>query len=440
MQETYSLANYTPNISGTKEYIKDIIGKIYFLWMFLFIFFQLFTYHLGIFRVFSYFPAISFVLIIFLQALGYIKFTYNKHIFFAYFLFICWIGYGAFSLIYHPFIDEGTRDLKFRMMNFFTFYVITQFIDTRTHKSFYELVIVISVIFLICVNVWEITTLQHLQSSRKYNVLTYVPTGACYNENNLAAYYLVCSSILLNIQKGLLKTISSILLILVFVIILIQGARLIMIALFPFLLYHLVFKTTKIFKLLSILIISLSIYYLLTSVPFLQKMAKEHLSAEVFSFGSEVQSQRSGSMKARLTLYRIGLEKLVRTRGLGVGIGNFERTNDPQSLYKAQSVPNAHSLFFEIIGNEGIVGITVLMLLIFTPLLPAIINKKHQSISSALNIFRYSADEKTLLVFYIFFIVAVSIPSSIYAHCFYYNILGYFYALMFKRSMNEVIN
>jgi hypothetical protein len=366
-------------------------------------------------------------------------FNYNKHLLLAYIFFIFWICYGAFSLNYAGIRSEGIQDLFFRVENLFTFYIITQFFTNKNRLQFYEYAIMFSVIFLICVNVWEITTLQHLSSSRKFGTFSYVPTAACYNENNLASFYLVCCSLWFFRDKPLLKYLGAILLLLVFIVFLIQGARLAMLVSLPFILYHFIFKTGKIYKILTILILFYSSYYLYNNVPVLRYFVDYHMRTYVLTFGSESESQLASSAETRLVLYQIALEKLIRTKGLGVGMGNFERTTDPQSIYISGNTANAHSYFFEILGNEGIIGITLLVLILTIPLVVIYRDKKQKSLGEILNFFKYSNNEKTCLVFLLFFVVAVSLPSSINTHLFYWNILGYTYALMLNRSEHEHI-
>ena len=439
MEQPISLnSNYCTEINSVRKYLSDKVELILFLIVFIASFFQLFPYYEGKFAITYYFSTIMFITYITFQLSGLENFNFHKPILFLYFLFICWLMYGLVSLFFISNHDDGLRHIHLRFMSFFNFYVITQFLTSNKRINVYEKIILICIIWNIGLCIWEITTLQHLPPSKFHNIPTFIPTGAFNNQNDLPAAILICCPILIFMKGKFFKYLSAIVLLLIFIIMGTQGSRLVMMALFPFLLLHFIFKTSKLYKITTILSIILIVSFILYKFPVIRFFAKKQIKEHVISFGFEAQSQRLGSTRIRKELYLISLEKFAQSKGLGVGIGNFEKTLIPQRIYSTGSINVPHSLFFETLATEGIIGFSLVFIIVFSILIP-IFNKQRNYPS--LSIFynnNISEAEKRVLIFLLFFIVAVSVPSSIRSYFIYWNILGYNYTLIYKK--NELSN
>jgi len=315
-------------------------------------------------------------------------------------------------------------------MYFFVFYVVTQYLNDEKRIKIFEKIVLICVIWNVCICIWTITTLQHLPSAHNYGKAIFIPSGAFFNQNDLSSAFLLCCSILLFV-KG---KVGQITLLLVFFTMIVQGARLNLMILTPFFLYHFIFKTSRWYKLVVIATIILAISFVFIKFPATGALGKHYVTSRAGSFGTEVESQQIGSVRTRWRLYLISLEKFALTYGLGVGIGNFEYSTSPNRAIDTGGVLIPHNFFAEMLATEGIVSFTLICIIIFSPLLPIIRNERRKSILSLTDIKSLSENEKRVFVFLIFFFIAVAIPSSIRAHLIYWSMLGYNYSLIYNKN------
>jgi hypothetical protein len=420
-----------------------LIGKIELFLLalvFISVFFQIFPYYEGKFLITYYFSTIAFVIVALFQILNFEGFHFNKSILLIYFFFSCLLMYGLVSIFFSQNQDDGFRHLHLRFMSFFIFYVITQVLKTKKRIKIYEFIILVCVVWNIGVCVWEIATLQHLPVSKFHDELSFIPTGSFNNENDLPAILLLCCSILFFMKGKFLNYISITIMLILFIIMGVQGSRLVMLTLFPFLLYKFLFKTSKLYKLTVILLVSLIVSYIFINYPLVRFLTIKRIKEHVLSFGFEAKSQRLGSTSIRKELYVISLEKFSESYGFGVGTGNFEKTNSPQRLISTNLIIVPHSIFFETVATEGFIGLFFLCVIVFSSLLPLINNESRKSIFDLLKIKLLSENEKQLLVFMLFFIVSVSVPASIRSYFIYWNILGYYYCLMYVKDTCESDN
>jgi len=228
--------------------------------------------------------------------------------------------------------------------------------------------------------------------------------------------------------------IFSVVMLFVYFIMIAQGARLNIMVLTPFLLYHFIFKTGWTYKFIVITSIVLMISFVFIKFPEIGEMAYRYVTVRATSFGREAESQQVGSVRARWKFYEISLEKLVRTHGLGVGIGNFENSITPEMEMDIgfEPVP-PHNFFAEMLATEGIIAFILICIIVFSPLLPIIRNERRKSILAVFILKDLSEPEKRVLLFLLFFFVAVAIPSSIRGHFIYWSMLGYNYVLIYNR-------
>ena len=420
-----------------RRYLFDRVEVILFFLIFLASFFQMFPFYVGIFRVTYYFSTFLFVIYLSLQFMRLEAFNFNKPILFIYFIFFCWLLYGLGSLFFITNHEDGFWLLHLRFMYFFNFYVITQFLISKKRIEAYKKIILICIVWSLGVCIWEMITLQHLPGSKFYNVPHYVPTSAFMNENDLPAIILICCPILLFMKSKFLRYLSSVVLLIFFIITFVQSTRTVLIVLFPFFVYHFVKKTNWIYKLITIACIVSTLSLLLNTVPVFNFMVRKHLRERVFSFGLEARSQLLDSKSVRQELYILSLEKLVDSKGLGIGIGNFEKSSDPNRLLSTGGIDIAHSVFAETLGSEGIIGLFLLCLIVFSLLFPIIKTKSRDSVLSLFRIKTLADAEKQVLTFLIFFVASVSVPASVRGYMLYWGILGYNYALIYTQETDS---
>ena len=427
----------TENTLGSSNSKKFVINKteiVVFCLVFIGFFFQMFPQMHGRFIIVYYLSTLIFLAYVTLQTLGFEKFHYNKPILFAYFLFLCWLFYGLIRTYFNSDHEVAGTFLHLRMMYFFIFYVVTQYLQKENRLRIFENIVVICVIWNILVCFWEMSTLTHLPGSRHYGRLIPTPTGSFYNENDLASAFLICCAALFYLKGNFYRHFGITLVIIVFIITCVQGARLNLMALFPILLLHFFFKTKLSYKLITILSLTLIFTFLLMKFPLIKLYVDYLIEDQILSFGTEMESDRLGSMRQRVSLYIACLEMFVETYGFGVGVGQFERSVSLEQLISTGSIDIPHNFFLEILATEGIVAIILLLAIVFSPLLPILKSKNRSSILSLLNLKTLSENEKRVLTFLFFFIVAAAVPSSIRFQFPYWSLLGFHYALIYSKN------
>ncbi|MCL2064621.1 MAG: O-antigen ligase family protein [Candidatus Cloacimonetes bacterium] len=427
-------SNYKLNISS---YLMCKTEFIIFFLVFVSVFFQLFPYYEGYFIVTYYLPTLVFIIYFSLQIVGLEKLNINKSILFIYFLFFFWMFYGLGSLFFTLNHDFSFTTMHYKFIYFFNFYVITQFLSSESRIRFFEKLIIICILWNLSVSIWEITTLTHLPPSKYYNIPHYIPTGAFYNENDLPAALLICTPIILFMKGKYIENLCTILFLLLYMVIGFHATRIVLITLAPFLIYRIIFKMNLLFKLTALVIIFFSAMYIFSNIPMANFLFNKHIKERVASFGLEANSQRISSTTVRSRLYLISIEQMINSKGLGVGMGNFDNSFPYDRLNETDHVIQPHNFFFEILGSEGIPGFFLLCFIVFTPLLTIIKNKNRDSIFSLLNIKSLTDTDKRVLLFFLFFVISSASPSSIRNYFIYWTILAYNYALTYNTKAYE---
>lgn len=406
-----------------KNYFLSKLEILSLALFFIFFFFQAFPFYIGPLKVFYYYPALIFIYIIGLQIAGYQKFIASKEYILIYTVFALWIFYTAISIFWSIDHQEAIRMVFLRFISFFCFYVMTQFFTNNKRITFFELFVIISLIFNIFLAFYSVTTLQHLPTSKQYGRIHFVPTGAFFNENDFASALLICTPVLFFIKGKIKQHIAAVIILILFLVISIQGARLILIAYIPFMIWFLYKKTHILFKISTLVLTVSLVSYILMNYSMIRFMVNKQIDEHILSFGTELQSQRLGSMEIRVELYKIALEKFTESKGLGVGAGNIESTLSPYRTIPTTGIPNIHSLFFETLANEGVIGFSCLIFITFYSLL----------ILKKIRFYDGSSKYKILCVV-LFFVFSVSVPSSIKGVYIYWTMLGYAYALLFHQQ------
>lgn len=206
--------------------------------------------------------------------------------------------------------------------------------------------------------VWEMTTLQHLPVSKYYARLHYLPTGPFFGENHLAAYLMLFSPFLLFVprlsaRKGW-SYLSAVLLLIMVVTIVVQGARIAMLGLGAFLAWFFLFQV----KWQDKLVLMAALALLLTGV-YLQYRKEIQLAYKVLKFqtetlGSERSSIYLSSIQIREQLVKESFAMAARTAFIGVGGGNYEPQMRSEAIYRTGGITNPHNFLMELFGNWGI--------------------------------------------------------------------------------------
>lgn len=256
----------------------------------------------------------------------------------------------------------------------------------------------------------EMFTFKHLPVSRHYGKGFFIPSGPFYNENNLASYLLLFSPFLLFVPrisgKRWLAALSAPLMLVILVIMVIQGARIAMLALGAFLAYYFIVQTnwkTKLILLLALALLAGGIYA--------RYNREAHLLYKVFNYqtgtlGSERKSIYMSSIQIRVQLIKETLDMAARSGFIGVGGGNYEPHMQGDAIYRTAGITNAHNYFMELLGNWGLPGLLAFLYLYFYWLV------------GLWKLYRNStgADRQRYLMYFIsllLFVPASSVPSSI---------------------------
>ncbi len=207
---------------------------------------------------------------------------------------------------------------------------------------------------------WEISTWKHLPQSIYYNRAIFVPTGPFYGPNQFGAVFCLLFPFYLFIpeltkNRRYLRVFSFICALLVIAIVIVEGARIAIIATLGMLLYTLFFLYSKKMRRTGLLLIGLIILGLIIFAKPLVNFTISKLSAEISSIGQESKSCVMGSIKIRTRLIPENLEILAQSGFMGVGAGNVERYMLSGRIYRTGGISNPHNFFLELMANYGLV-------------------------------------------------------------------------------------
>ncbi|MDD4156311.1 MAG: hypothetical protein PHY08_07025 [Candidatus Cloacimonetes bacterium] len=278
-------------------------------------------------------------------------------------------------------------------------------------------------LFNVLVAFWEMLSLHHFPTSKRYQYLSFTPTGAFYNENSFAAVLMLCTPFLFYDYKKYYKIISDVLIVVVFIIFAAQGARLALLMYFPVMLYYIYKRTSLIFKISIFTIIIFSTLLLIHKFPAVGFIFNRHINNHVFSFGKEIESPLLGSMDVRKELYTLSVMNAIETRGFGKGIGNFERSISHAKKKTFSKDNNPHSLFFEITNSEGLISLISLSLIVFLPLFYMIRNDK---LNNRMKFF--------IFWLVIYFTFSNFLPGNIRSIYLYWTVLSFVYVLSLSNE------
>jgi teichuronic acid biosynthesis protein TuaE len=325
------------------------------------------------------------------------------------FLFF-WLGYSLCSYVWAQdrFLALDYSLLIFRFLFLFMFFSAV----FRDRRLLNKLPVFLAFIALLYVGtaIWEILTLNHLPPSRLYGDRYFIPTGPFYGENHLAAAMTLLFPFLLllpEVYPRLWVKIGTLIAILatIFVII-IQGARISMLAIGAVLAWFLVFHTKARTWMALLLLMALIFGALHHYVPDLLGFGLKMLGREVSSFGVESKTVRMSSIGIRKQLFVEGFDLAAESTFMGVGGGNFEHYMNTDREFRTAGITNPHNWVLEIFGNFGILILAGFLYLYIKWLYILYVKYRHSS-----------GREKNICLMYLvsllLFIASSSLPSTI---------------------------
>ena len=420
-------------LSLTKQFLKDKIEYLCYVLIFILIFFQLFPFAGGITYGLVYIPFIVLTIFLTLQLFNYIEFNFDKTLIFIYLMFSAWLLLGIIHLYFHSQHTSAIFIIRFRLAHLVTFYIVTQFLTSYKRIRIFDWIIITCIVWNIGIVIWEITTLTHLPTSRLFKVSTYIPTGAFFNENTLPAVTMLCVPILIFMNGKISSIIASTVFFTFYLLTFVHMTRSVLLALFPFVIYHFIFKTNRLYKIIAIMVLISAFFMFKHTQPELYDYSKSEIQRRFNTLGDEIESQRTGSGELRLRMIKMGFELCVESRGLGVGTGNFRNSITPEKQSRLGGIEVTHSFFSEILAMEGLPGILILSIIVFYPLIPLFCDKK-LSIISYLNINNMNKKQKKILMFIFLFFISTFVPGSIQVLYLYWSMLGYHYAILISSN------
>lgn len=328
------------------------------------------------------------------------------------FLFV-WLGYSLCSYIWAQdrLLAVDYSMLIFRYLFLFMLFSAA-FRDHRLLSKLHLFLVVIAVLYIVTA-VWEIVTFKHLSPSKYYGHLYFRPTGPFYGVNDLAAFMQLFLPFLLflpNLYSKRWIKIGALLSVLITIfVIVVQGARIAMLAIGAVLVWFLTFHTKARTWVMIFLLIALIWGVLNYYVPSLLSFGWKMFSREVNSFDAESTTVQMSSINIRKQLFSETFDLVTLSGFMGVGGGNFEHYMDTDREFRTAGIINPHNWLLEIVGNFGVI-ILAGFLYIYLRWLYLLYMKYRSS----------SGREKSLSLMYlvslVLYLASSSLPSSIRWH------------------------
>jgi len=418
--------------------MKSIFDKAYYfglLIVFLISFFPIF-YNMN--RYTNSFVIYTFAIIFIIKfTIQEKKFQINTFRLRVYYFLIFWTIYSLFTIVWAKSIKLTLIHTHYVSLFLITFIIFTQsFRSKKFLNIFYYSLIGIFFLYQV-IAIWELTTLQHLATSRAGSdgIFSFVPYGPFYNRNDMAAVLLMLSPFVLfriHISKNIVfKTISILSMIFLFVMNTLSGSR---IALFflslEFLLYFIFFSRlrTKIWTVIYILFL---LFIIKISYPVEFQFFKLFLQNQYSSIQSENESYRNGSIKIRKALFHESIDLSLESGFLGVGAGNYISEMNGVRSKRTNGVKVAHNFLLELLSEYGLLLALVMVYILIRWGIDLIIIIKKSNGENRL--IAYSCFSSLLL-----FIPASILPSSIIKYSFYWIIFAYIH-LYIEQNLHLII-
>ncbi|MDD2331522.1 MAG: O-antigen ligase family protein [Candidatus Cloacimonetes bacterium] len=270
-----------------------------------------------------------------------------------------WFAYNGFTLFW-----AGDKDLVFDYALYIIRYGITFWafsILFRAEKLRSRMHLLFGTIFLLYMltAIYELITWRHLPSSRYSGGTHWVPTGPFYGENIFAAFIILLVPFMVFLPKVInrkwLNIISGLFVILCFVIVTIQGARIAMLSLLTFIAYYFIWHTSIKAKLVSLILVASLVAYVVIQFrePITQFQSLFERQAETVT--TDAGTLHMSSLQIRKQLIRETVDLAASSWFMGVGGGNYEYEMRSERQSRTAWITNAHNYLMELLGNHGII-------------------------------------------------------------------------------------
>ncbi len=275
------------------------------------------------------------------------------------YLFLCiWLAYSFLSILWAD-NSKHVLDYSFLIIRYVPIFIIfTQFFFVRKYQKlliiFYQIVVMV----YLGIAIWELSSGQHLPSSKWFGTFFPYPTGPFYGENMLAAFWLLLLPYLTVptcINKGwFLSTLTILIILAIYIIIILQGARIAMIAIALGGIIYLVRWASRALKIGFIALLIIIPLYFAHNYPVIWNALGKYAEEQITSIHTESQSASMSSIKIRVQLIKEGIDMFVQYGLVGVGSGNFEDIMRHGRMQRAGGMTNPHNYSLEILGDFGI--------------------------------------------------------------------------------------
>lgn len=321
-----------------------------------------------------------------------------------------WLIYGLISFLWAKETTPAIEFTRYIFIYLLAFIIFSQLLLNSDYLTYVPLLFQI-IIYLTClVYAWELVTWNHLSSSRLYGIKIPVPTGVYYNENT-SAVFLTLLTPFLSLKTVLTSTkIKRLLALIVFFFILVatavQSSRIALFVLILFGIYKFI-KTDNLIRIATIIVILLGSFIFVHSYPKEYALARIVLVNEFKGTLNEKNSYHMKSSKTRLQLNRESINMAIDSKFFGIGAGNYENASNRIRYSRNSWVTSAHNWWLELLATYGLI-ICLGMIFMYLRWLLAL-----WSIRAAHFKKEDFAIYDTYFISFLFFILAIFLPSSI---------------------------
>ncbi|MDO9578470.1 MAG: O-antigen ligase family protein [Candidatus Cloacimonadales bacterium] len=216
--------------------------------------------------------------------------------------------------------------------------------------------------------------------------------------------------------------ISSLLLFIILVIFMLQGARIaIMIMLVELFIYFIFFQKMK-KKIFIIFILFFIFFFINAKFPNEVNLIKAKSIDEILSLSKEDESYRLESMETRIILIHHAIEMCFDSYLFGIGSGNFVENMNYERTITTSGIKDAHNFIFELVATNGFFLTLFFAISILVISIKLLIRAR--KVDNRNKYLLYSAGISLL-----FFIPASAMPSSILQYHCHWVVLSYIYSL-----------
>ncbi len=354
-------------------------------------------------------------------------------------ILIIWISYALVSVLWA--IDKDKAFLNgFFYFGYLAFILLSVLLIDRK-KYAWRLLYVLNFVLVVYIIIacWEMITFNHLPYSSVLQLDTYpfVPNGPFFNVNDFASAIMLLTPFMYVLVKAknnrIINILAFIVSILVFVTMLLEGARLSLIVFLGEALIFYVFFVNWKSKIVIAAWIAIIVIGLIHMYPREFRFASSFLRKEFTSIAQESDSYQLESIQARVNLMKHALEITDEAHYMGIGPGNFHRRMRSDRMLDTNHITITHNYFLEKLATDGIGAFLFLIALVGY----LIIGNFYYAI-------KIKTRDRWLYMGYgsgiVMFFVAASIPSSINNHFFYWVVLGGALALLNITHVQQAEN